>query len=97
MFPIVQYPDDREGVVCLLPGVKYKIETFTGRHLMAGCNSVVSIRLVGTNVSYVFWLIFYRINRISRNELSQLEAAGNSQLVKTSKPLYMKDIKDFVI
>ena len=50
MFPILQYPDDREGVVYLLPGVKYRIESLTGRHLMAGCNSVVSIRLVGKNV-----------------------------------------------
>ena len=64
MFPIVQYPDDREGVVYLLPGVKYRIESLTGRHLMAGCNSVVSIRLVGKHV----WLSLFNINlKISAN------------------------------
>merc|ERR1712130_408489 len=50
-----QYPDERRRVVVLLPGVKYKIQTLTGRYLFAGCTSVVALKICGEKGETETW------------------------------------------
>lgn len=86
LFPIVQYPDHSDSLVVLRPGCKYRIETKTGRQLMAGCNTAVAIKLVGNQGETNLWTL-NKIRSIRSDRHRVFEANQQDEFIIVDKDI----------